>query len=129
MCSPLSKEQKIISSQKTQLLQLSFGKTSIIICNHLKDIIQQTLIRLNHSFEIKTHTVNNVTTDANGGFDSGLYVASAIIVGVNATVGTGFITVGGTYNGQWIMQVRNFSNGTLKTNSNIGNIEILYHDR
>lgn len=79
--------------------------------------------------EIKTHTVNNVTTDANGGFDSGLYAASAIIVGVNTTVGTGFITVGGTYNGQWIMQVRNFSNGTIKANSNIGNIDILYHDR
>ena len=78
---------------------------------------------------IKSHTVQNVTTDTNASFNSGLMVADAIIVGVNATVGTGFITVAGVYNGEWVMQVRNFSNGTLKTSSNIGNIEILYRDR
>lgn len=84
---------------------------------------------LNSKIAIKSHTVQNVTTDTNASFNSGLMVADAIIVGVNATVGTGFITVAGVYNGEWVMQVRNFSNGTLKTSSNIGNIEILYRDR
>ena len=73
--------------------------------------------------------MQNVTTDANASFNSGLMVANAIIVGVNANVGTGFISVSGVYNGEWVMQVRNFSTGALKASSNIGNIEILYRDR
>ena len=76
--------------------------------------------------------MQNVTTDTNASFNSGLMVADAIIVGVNATVGTGFITVAGVYNGEWVMQVRNFSNGTLKTSSNIHihrsvNDELIHH--
>lgn len=84
---------------------------------------------LNSHIAIKTHTVQNVTTDTNASFNSGIMVADAIIVGVNATVGTGFISVAGVYNGEWVMQVRNFSTGALKTSTNIGNIEILYRDR
>lgn len=91
--------------------------------------LQTQINTLSSKLAIKSHTVQNVTTDTNASFNSGLMVADAIIVGVNATVGTGFITVAGVYNGEWVMQVRNFANGTLKTNSNIGNIEILYRDR
>lgn len=91
--------------------------------------VQTQIDALSSKIAIKSHTVQNVTTDTNASFNSGLMVADAIVVGVNATVGTGFITVAGVYNGEWVMQVRNFANGSLKTNSNIGNIEILYHDR
>ena len=91
--------------------------------------LQAQITALNSKLAIKSHTVQNVTTDANASFISGLMVANAIIVGVNASVGTGFISVSGVYNGAWVMQVRDFSTGALKTSSNIGNIEILYRDR
>lgn len=113
-----------------QLEKFTTGeRLDVLKINANSDKIDNGVSALNSQIAIKSHIVQNVTTDTNASFNSGLMVADAIIVGVNATVGTGFISVAGVYNGEWVMQVRNFATGTLKTNANIGNIEILYHDR